>query len=282
MKKVLLATTALALSAGFASAEGVSWSGSAGAGVGQTASTELEVWSGIDLNVAASTTTDSGIALSISEDFGGGELADYDDDYAIEAQTSDLDTPTLSIGINSTTITLENQAIDDLYDDTQNGDIGIASTIGTVSVGIVLDTDAAAGEAGMSYSLGGAMGGLGLSLVGTDGDDNGDDAPSLTASYDAGDISVSVNVDDKGASDDVTEATVGYTTGAMNVSFSADSADDWSATIGYVAGGLSVNYDTGKDEEWSANMSYDLGGGASFKAAVDHAEYMAAGMQFSF
>jgi outer membrane protein OmpU len=282
MKKVLLATTALALSAGFASAEGVSWSGSAGAGVGQTASTELEVWSGIDLNVAASTTTDSGIALSISEDFGGGELADYDDDYAIEAQTSDLDTPTLSIGINSTTITLENQAIDDLYDDTQNGDIGIASTIGTVSVGIVLDTDAAAGEAGMSYSLGGAMGGLGLSLVGTDGDDNGDDATSLTASYDAGDISVSVNVDDKGASDDVTEATVGYTTGAMNVSFSADSADDWSATIGYVAGGLSVNYDTGKDEEWSANMSYDLGGGASFKAAVDHAEYMAAGMQFSF
>jgi outer membrane protein OmpU len=282
MKKVLLATTALALSAGFASAEGVSWSGSAGAGVGQTASTELEVWSGIDLNVAASTTTDSGIALSISEDFGGGELADYDDDYAIEAQTSDLDTPTLSIGINSTTITLENQAIDDLYDDTQNGDIGIASTIGTVSVGIVLDTDAAAGEAGMSYSLGGAMGGLGLSLVGTDGDDNGDDATSLTASYDAGDISVSVNVDDKGAADDVTEATVGYTTGAMNVSFSADSADDWSATIGYVAGGLSVNYDTGKDEEWSANMSYDLGGGASFKAAVDHAEYMAAGMQFSF
>jgi outer membrane protein OmpU len=282
MKKVLLATTALALSAGFASAEGVSWSGSAGAGVGQTASTELEVWSGIDLNVAASTTTDSGIALSISEDFGGGELADYDDDYAIEAQTSDLDTPTLSIGINSTTITLEQQAIDDLYDDTQNGDIGISSTIGTVSVGIVLDTDAAAGEAGMSYSLGGAMGGLGLSLVGTDGDDNGDDATSLTASYDAGDISVSVNVDDKGASDDVTEATVGYTTGAMNVSFSADSADDWSATIGYVAGGLSVNYDTGKDEEWSANMSYDLGGGASFKAAVDHAEYMAAGMQFSF
>ena len=282
MKKVLLATTALALSAGFASAEGVSWSGSAGAGVGQTASTELEVWSGIDLNVAASTTTDSGIALSISEDFGGGELADYDDDYAIEAQTSDLDTPTLSIGINSTTITLENQAIDDLYDDDQNGDIGISSTIGTVSVGIVLDTDAAAGEAGMSYSLGGAMGSLGLSLVGTDGDDNGDDATSLTASYDAGDISVSVNVDDKGASDDVTEATVGYTTGAMNVSFSADSADDWSATIGYAAGGLSVSYDTGKDEEWSANMSYDLGGGASFKAAVDHAEYMAAGMQFSF
>lgn len=281
MKKVLLATTALAFSAGFASAE-VSWSGSAGAGVGQTASTELEVWSGIDLNVAASTTTDSGISLSVSEDFGGGELADYDDDYAVEAQTSDLDTPTLSIGVNGTTITLENQAIDDLYDDDQTGDIGISSTVGTLSVGLVIDTDAAAGEPGMSYSLGGAMGALGLSLVGTDGDDNGDEATSLTASYNAGDISTSINVDDGGAGDDVTEFTVGYTTGAMSVSFSADDADDWSASIGYTAGGLSVNYDTDKAEEWEANMAYDLGGGASFKAAVDHSEYMAAGLQFSF
>ena len=282
MKKVLLATTALALSAGFASAEGVSWSGSAGAGVGQTAGTELEVWSGVDLNMAVSATTDSGIALSISEDFGGGKLADYDDDYAIETQSSDLDTPTLTIGINATQITMSNQAIDDLYDDSQNGDIGIASTVGTLSVGLVIDTDAAANKPGMSYSLGGAMGAVGLSLAGTDGDDNGDEATSLTASYDAGDVSVSVNIDDKGAGDDVTEATLGYTTGAMTVSFSADDADDWSASLGYSAGGLTVSYATGKDEEWDANMSYDLGGGASFKAAVDHSEYMAAGMQFSF
>ena len=145
-----------------------------------------------------------------------------------------------------------------------------------------MDTDAAAGEPGMSYSLGGAMGALGLSLVGTDGDDNGDEATSLTASYNAGDISTSINVDDGGAGDDVTEFTVGYTTGAMSVSFSADDADDWSASIGYTAGGLSVNYDTDKAEEWEANMAYDLGGGASFKAAVDHSEYMAAGLQFSF
>jgi len=162
------------------------------------------------------------------------------------------------------------------------GDIGISSTVGTLSIGLVMDTDAAAGEPGMSYSLGGAMGALGLSLVGTDGDDNGDEATSLTASYNAGDISTSINVDDGGAGDDVTEFTVGYTTGAMSVSFSADDADDWSASIGYTAGGLSVNYDTDKAEEWEANMAYDLGGGASFKAAVDHSEYMAAGLQFSF
>ena len=282
MKKVLLATSALALSAGLASAEGVSWSGSAGAGVGQTASTELEVWSGIDLNMAASTTTDNGIALSISEDFGGGELADYDDDYAIEAQTSDLDTPTLTIGLGGSTITMENQAIDDLYDDTQNGDIGLSSTVGGLSIGLVMDTDAAANKPGMSYSLGGSMGAIGLSLIGTEADDNGSEATKLKATYAAGDISTSVEIDDKGALDDVTEASIAYTTGALKVTFTADDADDWSADIGYTAAGLSINYHTGKDEKWEANASYDLGGGATFKAAVNEAEYMAAGMQFSF
>ena len=281
MKKVLLATSALALSAGFASAE-VSWSGSAGAGVGQTAGTELEVWSGIDLNVAASTTTDSGMSLSVSEDFGGGSLADYDDDYAIEAQTSDLDTPTLTIGLGGSTITLENQAIDDLYDDDQNGDIGLSSTVGGLSIGLVMDTDAAAGEPGMSYSLGGSMGAIGLSLIGTDGDDAGNEASKLKATYAAGDITTTIEIDDKGAADDVTEASIAYTTGDLKVTFTADDADDWSADIGYTAAGLSINYHTGKDEKWEANASYDLGGGASFKAAVNEAEYMAAGMQFSF
>ena len=89
-------------------------------------------------------------------------------------------------------------------------------------------------------------------------------------------------VDDKGALDDVTEASIGYTTGALSVTFTADDADDWSADIGYTAAGLSINYHTGKDEKWEANASYDLGGGATFKAAVNEAEYMAAGMQFSF
>jgi hypothetical protein len=282
MKKVLLATSALALSAGLASAEGVSWSGSAGAGVAQTAGTELEVWSGIDLNVAASTTTDNGIALSISEDFGGGSLADYDDDYAVEAQTSDLDTPTLTVGIGGSTITLENQAIDDLYDDDQNGDIGLSSTVGGLSIGLVMDTDAATGEPGMSYSLGGSMGAIGLSLIGTDGDDAGNEASKLKATYAAGDISTSIEIDDKGTADDVTEASIAYTTGALKVTFTADDADDWSADLGYTAAGLSINYHTGKDEKWEANASYDLGGGATFKAAVNEAEYLAAGMQFSF
>ena len=103
MKKVLFATTALVLTAGVASAE-VTFSGSAGAGVAKTKGTDMEVWSGIGLDVAASATTDSGMTVSVAEDFGGGSLADYDDDYAIEPQTSDLDTPTIVVSMGATTI----------------------------------------------------------------------------------------------------------------------------------------------------------------------------------
>ena len=69
MKKILLATSALAMTASFAAAE-VSISGAAGAGVlvvqlVQKHDLKSHVWAGIDLNFGASVTTDSGITLCI-------------------------------------------------------------------------------------------------------------------------------------------------------------------------------------------------------------------------
>ena len=71
MKHVLLATTALAMTASFAAAE-VSLSGTAGAGTISVAkvgtgntTAKSQVWSGIDLNVGASVTTDSGVTISV-------------------------------------------------------------------------------------------------------------------------------------------------------------------------------------------------------------------------
>ncbi|MGA0429623.1 MAG: hypothetical protein ACO3NF_11540, partial [Paracoccaceae bacterium] len=82
MKHVLLATTALAMTASFAAAD-VSLSGRAGAGSisgdtaggdGMEAGVSSEIWSGIDLNVSASVTTDSGVTVTVADDFGGGKL----------------------------------------------------------------------------------------------------------------------------------------------------------------------------------------------------------------
>jgi outer membrane protein OmpU len=304
MKNVLFATTALVLTAGVASAE-VTFSGSAGAGVTSSAGADMTVWSGIDLNVAASATTDSGMTVSVAEDFGGGQLADYDDDYAIEDQTSDLDTPTITIAMGGTTITLEEEAIDDLYDDTQQGDIGISTAFGAATVALTLDTRSdetdcvlnsgvAAGttcsasngtvtnDAQMSYSFGYSMDGIAVSLTGTDADDAGDAAMKVGVSYTMGDITVGLVSDNKGAGATVNDLTVTYAAGPATITLSADDNDDWEASVAYTAGAASVYFGTDEESAWEANVSYDLGGGVSMNAAINEAEYMAAGINFTF
>jgi len=290
MKNVLFATTALVLTAGVASAE-VTFSGSAGAGVTSSAGADMTVWSGIDLNVAASATTDSGMTVSVAEDFGGGQLADYNDDYAIEDQTSDLDTPTITVAMGATTISLKEEGIDDLYDDTQQGDIGVSTSFGAATVALTLDTrsdetDTAAGvttdDAQMSYSFGYSMDGITVSLTGTDADDAADAAMKVGVSYTMGDITVGLVSDNKGAGETVNDLTLTYAAGPAKITLSADDNDDWEASVAYTAGAASVYFGTDEESAWEANVSYDLGGGVSMNAAINEAEYMAAGINFAF
>ena len=82
---------------------------------------------------------------------------------------------------------MEEEAIDDQYDDTQQGDIGITTSFGDATVALTLDTrsdetdtDADTGvttdDAQYSYSFGYTVAGVALSLTGTDADDNGNAA----------------------------------------------------------------------------------------------------------
>jgi outer membrane protein OmpU len=282
MKNILLTTTAMVMTAGVAAAD-VSFSGAAGAGISSTGTTNTAVWSGIDLNVSASVTTDSGMTISVGEDFGGGSLADWDDDYAIEDQTSDFDQPTVKIAFGSTTISLEDGAIDDLYDDDQSGDVGISTTVGGASVGMTLDTDAAAGAPSFSYNLAMPLGGLSLSANGTDADGAGNAANELAASYAMGDMTLTLSTDDKGSADSINKLKVATNVGGAAVSVSADDNDDWDLSVGYSEGSISLNVSTDENAAWETNVSVDLGGGAAFRvSATDADEFVAAGVTFSF
>jgi outer membrane protein OmpU len=299
MKNMLLTTTALVMAAGVAAAE-VSLSGSAGAGVSSNAAdTDTVVWSGIDLNVAASVTTDGGMTISVGEDFGGGSLADWDDDYAIEAQTSDLDTPTLTITSGVTTISLENGAIDDLYDDDQAGDIGVSTSLGGMAVGVTLDTAAtaavvddaataavdetAAANPSFSYSISMPLSGFNLAASGTDANDDGDAANTLSASYTVGDMTLTLSTDDNGAAESTNKLAVSTNVGGASVSVSADDADDWDLSVGYTEGSITLNVSTDENSAWETNVSVDLGGGAAFKVSgTDSNDFVAAGVTFSF
>jgi outer membrane protein OmpU len=305
MKNILLTTTALIMTAGVAVAD-VDFSGSAGAGVtsndgAQAGSayenTSTNVWSGIDLNVSASMTTDSGMTISVADDFGGGVLVDWDDDYRAEAQGSDLDTPSVTISSGNTTISFDNQAKDDLYDDSQSGDMQIDTSVGGMSIGLVLDTDATAEDAAtcvvgdlsgcanpsFSYSVSLPMGGFNVSASGTDADDNGDNANTLAASYAMGDMTVTVSTDDSGAGDSVNEIAVATSVGGASVSVAADDNDEWSLNVGYTEGSVTLNVHTDQGSAWETNVSVDLGGGAAFKVSgTDADDFVAAGVTFSF
>ena len=291
MKHVLLATTALAMTASFAAAD-VSLSGRAGAGSisgdtaggdGMATGVTSEIWSGIDLNVSASVTTDSGVTVTVADDFGGGKLPDYAD-KELDAQTSDLDTPAVSVAFGGTTVTFDNQAIDDRYDNDQNGDIAIDTTIGGATIGITFDTDAAADNATTSYAIGYTMGDITLSVAGTDADDRDDAAMVWSASWAMNsDITLSIKSDNNGASvDDTTTGTIAYKMGDLSLSLSADDIDEWDASATYSAGAMTVTYATNEASEWEADLSYDMGSGVSLKAGSDHAETSVVGIQFSF
>ena len=76
-----------------------------------------------------------------------------------------------------------NQTANDLYDDDQNGDVGLSAGLGGASVGLSIDTDPAADMPPSSYSAGYNMSGIARSLAGTDADHNGDLAMVCSASY---------------------------------------------------------------------------------------------------
>jgi len=326
MKNMLLTTTALVMAAGVAAADPVSFSGSAGAGVSSTDGTDTVVWSGIDLNFAASVTTDGGMTISISEDIGGGSLADWDDDYEIDAQTADIGTPTLKITSGVTTISLENNAIDDLYDDSQAGDIGISTSIGGLAVGVTLDTAPAGavaavaavdavdgagvwtystadnthtqatpaiagvtavaangGKPSFSYSVSMPLSGFNIAASGTDANDDGDAANTISAAYTVGDMTLTVSTDDNGALDSTNKLAVSTIVGGASVSVSADDADGWDLGVGYTEGSISMNVSTDEASAWQTNVSVDLGGGAAFRVSGTEAnDFVAAGVTFSF
>ena len=291
MKKILLATSALAMTASFAAAE-VTVSGAGGAGVISVATAgtgnttaKSHVWAGIDLNFGASVTTDSGITLGVSEDIGGGDLADYAD-KEINSQGNTMGDPKVTVAFGSTTISIKEDGIDDLYDDDHAGDIGIATSLGGASVGITYKANENGDTANKStsYSLGYTMGDVSLSVAGTDNDaGSSGSAMKWSASYAMGDMTLGLSSDNNGTAASTTKGSVSYNVGGgLSVSLSADDADDWDASATYTAGAMTVTYATDEESAWEADVKYDMGGGVSISAAADNNETSVLGINFSF
>ena len=276
MKKVLLATSALTLSAGFASAD-VSMSGTGGAGVFGANGADLSVYSGVDLGFALSGASDNGMTFSASLDMGGGQTLDAGD---FELDTQDMgvdDNVSVTIGVSGLTIVLSQNGVDDLYDDDKAGDIGISGAMGdlTYSVTTGLEDDDPT-SLSVGYTAGAISGSVATS-------DDGD-ASNVSISYAMGDITISAESDTDRAGADTSSVTVSYAmSDGMTVSLE-NSEDVNEVSVAYSSGAISVGVsaDDAATESWEATMAYDLGGGATFNLGTNQDETTFAGVGFSF
>jgi outer membrane protein OmpU len=295
MKHILLATTALSMSAEIAAAD-ISFSGKANAGFSNTTTAGVETndaSSGIDLNVSASVTTDTGVTLTVSDDFGGGDLIDWNDDYAVEAQGSDLDQPTVSIAMGGSSLTIDPDSIDDLYDDSQSGDAQLSTSVMGFSIDYVMsnntdddgDAEGTTTTGTNSYKIGYSAGAVSFSIAGTDSGDAGEnEAMKWSASYAMGDMTLGLGMNNNGDLDDTTTGSISYALGnGLSVSLSADDNDDWDASVSWSQAGVTVSYATDEESAYEAHATYDLGGGAKVFAATTQAnDFSALGVEFSF
>ena len=284
MKRILLTTTSLVLAAGVAQAD-VSFGGTAGVamiddnGASDATRTGMFFESYYDFDVTASAESDNGLAVSVGVDMGAGNKIDYNDDDVLEAQGNSIGDADVAVSYNGWTLTVDHAGIDNLFDDDQAlQDVQLSGSIAGWSVAVTSDESASTS----SYKLSGNVGGVALTLTGTDNDDNGGDASKVAASYAMGNgLTVKASVEDESlASGGEDESTLGfsYAMDALTVSYTSikpgtvagsDSyGDEWDFSVKYTAGALVASFAIDEAEATTVIADYALGGGASAFAAM--------------
>lgn len=321
MKKILLATTILGLSAGYAAAQ-VSWSASAGAGVASSYGDDFVSYSFMTIGVKGSAETDSGLTFSASTDLTTGTKyatgADLGDDFTTYGATCSAVGSTSTSGAFSGSVTGTADGAGNvtgtasgLVNITPNTyclganeaalfgmpTISVAGSFGTVSfstdnIDFFDDTN---GGGDIKYT-----GTFGAITAGVISDiDSGD--YSVQLGYSANGLAVSVDTD----SYDIYNASVAYTMGAITGTLSTDeseavylklayAADAISASVkvgddetydlalGYTANGITVAAEADEDDYIKVTGSYDLGAGLSLQAGADSDENAYLGAAMKF
>jgi hypothetical protein len=246
------------------------------AAVDAVAASDMIAYSGYDMNVAVSAESDNGIVFGMGFDMGAGLIADQNDDRAMDAQGATIATSALTATMNGIKLSIGSDKLDDTYDDSQNGDIGLSGNVGGVAFNLVHDltdevvavagstvyttatnaasaTDFTAGSDTLvvteavaatiettSLSLGGAVGDIAWSLAATTGDDRGDSAAKGSVTYSGVEnLSLTLAHDNVGKLEGITKVTAKYTMGSLTATLSM--ADDKNKNSNSNVGGKASN-----------------------------------------
>lgn len=107
--------------------------------VAAKAAADMVAYSGYDMNVALSAETDSGIVFGMGFDMGAGLIADQNDDRAMDSQGAVIGTSALTATMSGYKLSIGSDKLDDVYDDSQNGDIGLSGNVGGIAFNLVHD-----------------------------------------------------------------------------------------------------------------------------------------------
>jgi outer membrane protein OmpU len=302
MKKVLLTTTALVMTAGVAAAE-VSFSGTAQVSMGAENGGDMAINTHLDVNAAVSATTDNGVTMSTSFGYDAGIYADYNDDFELDdgvlngaaggggedAADWGAGAPEIAIGYAGWTIAAQRGGVANKYDgDVENHDLSIDGSIGGVTVGFATTTGAGGAS---SYSVGYSAGDMTASLASTSDDGAGAQAMSMSLSYKLGDATVTAATNNEGADETTNSIGVSYAMGDLTVGYTmagdngANMGDDYDLSIGYSAGALSASFATNEESRSRIVAEYDLGGATAFFSSQQgggSTQLSAMGINFAF
>ena len=290
MKKILLATTLLAGSAGFAAAD-ITWGGSASAGIASNGTANggftqalvedtltpvhgddaFEAYSSVNLAVTFSGATDGGLTFGATFDTTAGTsytLGD-EDGFADEGGSFGMPTVWIEGSFGKLAISDDNY---DFYDDTNGGgDVEYTGTFGAVSVGLIADVDTNEASAKIGFTSGALA-------INANSDTYG--LSNIDVTYTMGSIAVTAATDESQNS----SLKLAYDANGMSASAQFNTSDDSvDLAAGYSANGLSVNADTNTvSNAWTVTASYDLGGGLSVEAGTNYTQDMMLGAKMAF
>ncbi len=285
MKKVLLTSTALVMTAGVAAAEPtISASASLSYGNFGTGSVNAD---GALATDAPDSTWSSTADLTVSGSGGGGSMSysaslefdeggDGPDMGPVTISTGGLtfkydENAVGGIATTNTGAGATNRAADDDGEDNTHGDYQISYTAGGISASYTVDNDSSDSEMTLGYASGPLT--VGLAMLDETENDPAQTAVEKTTTsvgYVMGDATIALSA----ADDDTWDASVAYATGATTMTVATDETGMYSAGLSYASGDMTFtarqefNNEAGTDDETEFGISY-AAGDMTFGATYD-------------
>lgn len=309
MKKVLLATTILGMTSGFAAAE-IAFTGEATAGFASVQGNDMETYTSFKLSIAASGETDSGLAFGASTSIASGKSYDFDEDGSSEfdhARDSlvNLDDdnngvmqrPEVFVSGDFGKISFKENGYDDLANDSFDGnDVKYTHSIAGFDIAVAADVTAASNATGPALGAGNTAGNgagtgevsasIGYTIEGITlkaAVDGSDDSSFVSASGVFGPITAGLKYDDNKAEvEPVTTLSLAYSMDAIKVGVDLADNDTWDANVAYTASGLTLKAKTDEAEQWEVTAEYDLGGGLAAHAGTNSKDDAFVGAKMKF